>query len=221
MRSFILLLSLLALLALTACGTEKELIPPSFTEVTASGSLGSVTVLTTPSQDSTVTIKGNIDDVAATIVANSTVTGEVSVDVNSDGSWSFPFDPQEGANIVSFTASDARGNINQMILTVVHDTTAPLVTAVTQSIDPPPQLIVTFDEALLASSLATALFAVDNTPITAASFDPLTPNTVTLPLPVVLPAGPHTLTCSGVTDLSTLDGNSIAVGYSFDFTIAE
>lgn len=220
MRPFCLFISLLCLLALTACGTEDELIPPAFISTTASGSLGSPAILTTPSQDPGVTITGIIDDFAATLVASSTVTGEVPVVVNSsDGSWSFSLAPQEGANIISFTASDKRGNLNQMILTVNHDTTAPLVTAVTQSVDPSPQLIVTFDDALLASSLATALFAVGDTPITAVIFDPLTPNTVTLSLATALPAGLHQLTCSGVSDLATPDGNIIAVGYSFDFTI--
>lgn len=213
MRPLILLLSLLGLLALTACGTEEELIPPNI-KVDATTSL--------LVKDPSATITGTIDDLSATLVANSTVTGEVPVPVNN-GSWSFVFAPlTTGANIITFTASDQRGNLNQMILTVNHDPTPPIVTAVVQSVADPvnPQLIVTFDEALLESSLTTALFAVDTTPLTGATLDTLlTQKTVTLPLSVALPAGPHQLTCSGIRDLATPDGNPVAVGYSFDFTI--
>ena len=211
MRPFYLFLSLFCLLALVACGTEEELTQPTFSNITASGSLDSPTILTAPSQDLDVTISGNIDDLAATIVANSTVTGEVSVPVSSiDGSWSIPpFDPLEGANIVSVTATDKRGNINQLVLTVFHDTTAPLVTAVVQSVDPSPQIVVTFNEALLEASLATALFAVDGgTPIAAAPYDSLKPKTVTLPLSEALITGDHILTYDGVTDIATPTGNS-------------
>lgn len=216
MRPFYLFISLLCLLALTACGTEEELIPPTFRDIR----VNDAAVTTTPFKEPSVTIRGTLDDFAATLVANSTVSGEVPVIV-SDGNWSFVFAPlTAGANIISFTASDKRGNLNQMILTVNHDPTPPNVTAVVQSVDPSPQLIVTFDEALLESSLATALFAVDETPLSGGTLDTLlTQRTVTLPLVTALPAGPHKLTCSGVSDLATPDGNSIAVGYSFDFTI--
>ena len=125
-------ISLLCLLALTACGTEEELIPPAFSNIKVNDA--AVTTIA-PVKDPSVTITGTIDDFSATLVANSTVTGEVPVDVNSsDGSWSFTFAPlTSGANIVSFTASDKRGNLNQMILTVNHDPTPPSVTAVVQT----------------------------------------------------------------------------------------
>jgi hypothetical protein len=220
MRPFYLFISLLCLLALTACGTEEELTPPVFRDIRVNDAADTSLSFKDPS----VTITGIIDDFSATLVANSTVTGEVSVDVNSsDGTWIFTFAPlTTGANVVSFIASDKRGNLNQMILTVNHDPTPPTVTAVVQSVADPenPQLIVTFDEALLESSLTTALFAVDGTPLSGGTLDTLlTQRTVTLSLDTALPAGPHQLTCSGVSDLAIPDGNSIAVGYSFDFTI--
>lgn len=220
MRSLNLLLSFLCIFALVACGSEEELIPPAFSNITASGSLGSTTILTASFRDPSVTISGNIDDFTATIVANSTASGEVTVDVDSsNGSWSFLFSPQEGVNIVSLTASDKRGNLNQMVLTVLHDTTPPSVISVTQSVDPTPQLIVTFNEALLESSLATALFAVDGTPLSGASLDTLlTQRIVTLPLAVAL-SGEHLFTCTGVRDIATPDGNSVTDDYSFSFTI--
>lgn len=227
MRPFYLFIAFFCLFALTACGTEDELIPPAFSNITASGSLGSITILTTPFQDPGVTISGSVDDFTATVIANSTVSGEVPVVVNSNGgSWSFPLAPQEGANIVSFTASDERGNINQMILTVLHDPTAPLVTAVVQSVDPSPQLIVTFNEALLDTSLATALFSIVNPVDGAAVLDSLiatvtTSSTVSLPLAAALPPGTYRLTCPGVKDIATPDGNPVVVDYSFDFTIAK
>ena len=158
MRPFYLFLSLFCILALAACGTEEELIPPN---IKVDGATTSILV-----KDPSVTITGTIDDLAATLVANSTATGERSVDVNrNDGSWSFTFAPLTiGANIVSFTATDKRGNLNQMILNVNYDPTPPNVTAVVQSVTDPekPQLIVTFDEALLESSLTTTLFSVVN-----------------------------------------------------------
>lgn len=222
MRPLILFLSLLGLLALTACGTEEELIPPTFLTTLVNGAV----VTTTPFKEPSVTITGTLDDVSATLVANSTTSGEVPVAVSSsDGSWSFVFAPlTAGANIITFTASDQRGNLNQLILSVNHDPTPPIVTAVVQSVADPvnPQLIVTFDEALLESSLTTALFAVDATPLSGATLDTLlTKKTVTLPLPVALTAGSHRLTCNGIRDLATPDGNPVAVGYFFDFTIAE
>lgn len=221
MRPFYLLISLLCLFALTACGTEEELIPPDFLTTEVNGA----EVTTTPFKDPSVIVTVTLDDVNATLVANSTATGEVPVIVSDDGIWRFIFAPlTAGANIISFTASDKRGNLNQMILTVNHDPTPPIVTAVVQSVAEPanPQLIVTFDEALLESSLTTALFAVDTTPLSGATLDTLlTQKTVTLPLSVALPAGPHQLTCSGIRDLATPDGNPVAVGYSFDFSIAE
>jgi len=215
MRPSVLLLSLLCILALTACGREEELTPPAFSNIR----VNDAAVTTTPFKDPNVTITGSIDDLAATMVANSTTTGEVPVAVSgSDGSWSFPLALNAGANIVSFTASDVRGNINQMILTV-HYEPIPRVVSVTQNVDLSPQLIVTFDEALLESSLATAPFAVDSILISGATLDTLlTQKTVTLPLAAALTPGAHQLTCPGVTDLA---GNSIAADYTFTFTIAE
>lgn len=213
MRQFYLLFSLLCILALAACGTEEDLTPPAFSNVMVNGD----TVMSIPFKDPNVTITGNIDDFSATIVANSTVTGEVPVVVNSsDGSWSFPFAPQEGANLISFIASDKRGNLNQMILTLVHDPTPPLVTAVSQSTDPSLQLVVTFDETL-ADLQPTAVFAVDGNSVSGATLDTvLTHRIFTLPLSAVLTPGSHQLTCDGIVDLA---GNSVAVGYFFDFTI--
>lgn len=223
MRPFYLLLSLFWILALTACGSEEEITPPVFSNIAASGSLGSITPLTAPSQDPVITITGNIDDVAATIVAN-TVSGETSVTVQNDGTWEFDLTPKEGTNIVTFTASDQRGNINQLVLTVHHDTTAPLVKTAKQIVDPSPQLVVTFNEALLEASLDTALFSIVNAADDTVIVDSLiatftTPKTGTLLLGVTLLPGTYKLTCPGVKDIATPDGNSIAVGYSFNFTI--
>jgi hypothetical protein len=223
MRHFYLFFALLCILALAACGSEEELTPPAFGNIAASGSLDSTTILTAPSRDPDVTISGNIDDFAATIVADSTASGKVPVVVASDGSWSFTFAPQEGANLVSLTASDVRGNINQMIVTVTHDTTPPVVAAVTQSVDPSLQLVVTFNEILLDASLETASFSVvdaENTP----QAGPLTgsfttQSTVSLALEGALPTGSYRLLCPGVRDIATPDGNSITTDYFFDFTI--
>jgi hypothetical protein len=220
MRHFYLIFALLCILVLAACGSEEELTPPAFINITASGTLVSPTILTAPSQDPGVTISGNIDDLAATIVADSTVSGKVPVIVESDGRWSFTFAPQEGANLVSLTATDARGNINQMILTVTHDTTPPVITTVTQSVDPSPQLLVTFNETLLESSLATTIFAVDATQLPVGTLDTLlTKKTVTLALDGALAPGTYRLTCPGVTDIATPNGNSVTADYFFDFTI--
>ncbi len=223
MRQFYLLFSLLCILALAACGTEEELTPPAFSNMTGSGSLGSITILTAPFRDLNVSISGNVDDLAATIVANSTVTGEVPVAVDSsDGSWSFPFAPQEGANIISFIASDKRGNLNQMILTVLHDTIAPLVIAVLPSVDSL-QLNIIFNEALLDTSLTTALFSVvdaDGTTVVASrNATVVTPSTVNLLMDVALLPGSYRLLCPEVKDIATPDGNSVAADYSFPFTI--
>lgn len=224
MRPFYLLISLIFCLFLIACGKEDVLTPPVFSEVVATGSLNSPTILTLPSQDLAVTISGKIDDIAAKIVANSTVTGEKVVAVNPDGSWSFPITPLEGANTISFTASDLSGNINQMYLTVTHDVTAPTVLSVTQSVDPAaPKLFVSFNEALLPGSMTTAIFAVENadgTPLTGPLPATLTLSIVTLTLNAPLATGPYKLTCSGVTDLSTPLGNSAST-IIFDFTIIE
>lgn len=217
MRPFYLFLSLFCILALVACGTEEELSPPN---IKVDGATTSILV-----KDPSVTITGTIDDLAATLVANSTATGERSVDVNrNDGSWSFTFAPLTiGANIVSFTATDKRGNLNQMILNVNYDPTPPNVTAVVQSVTDPekPQLIVTFDEALLESSLTTTFFSVVNTVDESVVEDSLTgilvDSTVTLTLPAALPAGSYRLICPAITDLA---GNGLATN-SFDFTIAE
>ncbi|MBE0503421.1 MAG: hypothetical protein IBX46_04745 [Desulfuromonadales bacterium] len=119
MRLFCLFLSLLCLLALTACGTEDETIPPVFSNIQINGA----DVSSIPYTDSSVTITGNIDDFSATIVANSAATGERSVGVDSsNGSWSFEFAPLvAGLNSVSFTASDKRGNFNQLVLNLIYD----------------------------------------------------------------------------------------------------
>ena len=222
MRPFYLFISLLCLLALTACGTEDELIPPAFLTTEVNGAADTSLSFKDPS----VTITGTIDDFSATLVANSTLTGEVPVAVNSsDGTWTFTFAPlTAGANLISFTASDKRGNLNQMILTVNHDPTPPIVTSVVQSVADPekPQLIVTFDEALLESSLTTALFAVDQTSLSGATLDTLlTKKTVTLPLAAPFPPGTYQFTSTGVADLALPDGNSVAADYSFSFTIVE
>lgn len=218
MRPFFLTFSLLCILFLAACGSEEELTPPVFSSISASGSLNSTTILTAPSQDDTVTIRGNIDDFSASLVANTTVTGEVPLDVDSsDGNWIFEFLPQEGANTISFTVSDERGNINQMFLTLMHDTTAPTVIAVTQVLNPP-QLVVTFSESLLEASVLAESFSIDGVdfigvPVQSAA------NTVTLPLTTALSSGGHTLACGGIKDVATPDGNSILETYSFEFTI--
>jgi hypothetical protein len=110
-----------------------------------------------------------------------------------------------------------------MIVTVTHDTTPPVVAAVTQSVDPSLQLVVTFNEILLDASLETASFSVvdaENTP----QAGPLTgsfttQSTVTLALEGALPAGSYRLLCPGVRDIATPDGNSITTDYFFDFTI--
>ena len=217
MRSFYLFISLLCLLALTACGTEDELIPPAFLTTEVNGAADTLL----PFKDPSVTITGTLDDFSATLVANSTVTGEVPVDVNSsDGSWRFTFAPlTEGANIVSFIASDKRGNLNQMILTVNHDPTPPSVSSATLSMDPQNfdilLLNVTFDEALATLS-PTAIFSVvdkdgvlKDGPFTVTL---TTPSTVILPLAAETPPGTYRLICPAVTDLA---GNSVAVDYLF------
>lgn len=122
MRHFCLFLSLLCVLTLTACGTEDEIIPPVFSNI----KVNDADVSSLPYTVSSVTIKGNIDDFSATIVANSTVTGEVPVAVDSnDGSWVFPVTLQAGANAISFIASDKRGNINQLNLNLVYEPSIP------------------------------------------------------------------------------------------------
>lgn len=215
MRPFILLLSLLALLALTACGTEEELIPPAFLTTL----VNNAPVTTTPFKESSVPISGTLDDVSAKLVAKSTVTGEVPVDVNN-GSWTFTFAPlTAGANIITFTASDQRGNLNQMILTVVHDPTPPSISSVTQSVDPQNSanflLNVTFDEVLDTLSPAATFSVVDKDgaliggPFTVTL---TTPSTVILPLATKLPPGDYRLICPEVRDLA---GNSIVVDYLF------
>jgi hypothetical protein len=225
MRPFCLFLSLLCLLALTACGTEEETISPVFSNIQINGA----DVASVPYKESSVTITGNIDDISATIVANSAATGEHSVGVDSsNGSWSFEFAPLvEGLNSVSFTASDKRGNLNQMVLTILHDPTPPSVIAVAQSVADPekPQLIVIFNEALLEISLTTALFNVvnvDNAPLSGPFTGVLTTlNTVTLTLNGALAPGTYRLSCPGVRDIAIPDGNSVAADYFFEFTIAE
>lgn len=212
MRPFNLILSLLCLLALVACGTEEELTPPTFSNVMVNGAA----VTSIPFKDPNVTITGSIDDFSATIVANNTVTGETPVIVKNDGTWEFSFVlAAEGSYNITFTASDARGNINQMILTVTYDQTAPLISTLTQSLvgDPSvPQLIITFSEAL-APLPSTAPFAVSGSTVTSVTLEPLTKKIVTLSLSDALLPGSHTLTCSGVTDLA---GNDLAVAYIFD-----
>jgi hypothetical protein len=225
MRLFCLLLSLFCVLALSACGTEEETIPPTFSNIMVNGAV----VASVPYKDPSVTITGNIDDFVATLVANSTATGERAVDVDSsDGSWSFEFAPlTAGLNSVSFTASDKNGNLNQMVLTILHDPTPPSVITVTQSVADPdnPQLIVTFNEALLESSLTTAPFSVVNVennltigPLTGAL---TTLNTVTLSLIGALEPGTYRLICPDVKDIAITGGNSVATDYYFEFTIAE
>jgi len=118
MRSFCLFLSLLCLLALTACGTEDETIPPTFSNIQVNGA----DVSSIPYTDSSVTITGNIDDFSATIVANS--KNPVVVD-SSDGSWSFPLTLQLGPNVISFIASDKRGNFNQLVLNLIYEPSTP------------------------------------------------------------------------------------------------
>ena len=216
MRSFCLFLSLLCILTLTACGSEEELNPPVFSNV----KVNDADVSSIPYMDSSVTITGNIDDFAATIVANTTASGEDAVAVAIDGRWIFEFTPLvAGLNFVNFTASDKRGNFNQMILTILHDPTPPSVIAVTQSVADPenPQLIVTFGEAILASSLTSALFTVNGSSVTSVDLDPLANNIVTLTLNPVLVAGSYTLTYSGISDPA---GNMVSAA-NFDFTIAE
>jgi predicted small lipoprotein YifL len=118
MRLFSLFLSLLCVLTLTACGTEEEITPPAFSNI----KVNDADISSIPYTASNVIITGNIDDFTATIVANSTATGEVSVAVDSsDGSWSFPFTLQAGVNVVSFIASDQRGNLNQLILNLIYE----------------------------------------------------------------------------------------------------
>lgn len=122
MRLACLLLSLLCVLTLTACGTEEETIPPTFSDIKVNGA----DVSSLPYTNSSVTIKGTIDDFAATIVANSTVTGEESVVVDSsDGSWSFFIVLQEGANIITFIASDKNGNLNQLVMNLSYEPSIP------------------------------------------------------------------------------------------------
>jgi hypothetical protein len=219
MRPSFFLFLLLCILALTACGGEEELTPPAFSNITVKGAADT----SIPFKDPSVTIAGAIDDVSATLVASSTAIGEVPVAVNSsDGSWSFNFAPlTAGANIISFTASDKSGNINQMILTVLHDPTPPSVSSVTLSMDPQNfdilLLNVTFDEVLATLSPAAIFSVVDNAgALIAGPFTVTltTPSTVILPLAAETPPGTYRLICPdpGVSDLA---GNSVAVDYLF------
>lgn len=118
MRSFCLFLALFFVLVLSGCGSEDDTSPPSFRDIRINGS----TDFSTTFSVSSVTITGTIDDFGAKIVANSSATGERGVDVNSaDGNWIFVFEPlSAGSNIITLTATDDRGNINQMILTVLY-----------------------------------------------------------------------------------------------------
>ena len=223
MRTFCLFLSLLCVLTLTACGTEDETIPPIFSNIMINGAV----VASVPFKESSVTITGNIDDFSATIVANSAATGERSVGVDSsNGNWSFEFAPLvAGLNSVSFTASDKRGNLNQMVLTILHDPTPPSVIAVAQSVADPekPQLLVIFNEALLDNSLTTARFNVVNVDnaLSIGLFTGVltTLNTVTLTLDGALAPGTYRLSSPGVRDIAIPDGNSVTADYFFDFTI--
>jgi hypothetical protein len=217
MRPFYLFISLLCLLVLTACGSEDELIPPVFLSTEVNGA----TDTSLPVKESSVTITGTLDDVSATLVANSTLTGEVPVAVNgSDGSWIFTFAPlTAGANIVSFIASDQRGNLNQLILTVNHDPTPPSVSSVTLSMDPQNfdilLLNVTFSEVLATLSPAAIFSVVDKADVLIAgpfTVTLTTPSTVILPLAAETPPGTYRLICPEVTDLA---GNSVAVDYLF------
>lgn len=223
MRPLTLLVFSLCLFLLVACGSEEELTPPAFSNIVATGTAGSSTILSAPSQDVTVTITGEVDDFSAQLMVDSTVSGKVAVAVDpADGTWSFTFTPQEGVNNVVFTASDQRGNSHQMTLTMTHDTTAPVIAKVVQDLTTPasPKLVVTFNESLLETSLPTAIFSVDAGPVLSANaFDPLNPKVVTLPLSAALSAGSHQITCSGVSDISTPLYNSVAVDYFFDFSI--
>ena len=223
MRFSYLLISLLLIGGLSACGSEELMIPPTFSNVMVNDV--DIKILTPSFNVQSVTITGNISDSAVIIVGNnSTLTAETPVTVNSDGSWilnDFPLST-EGVNTVTLTASDPRGNINQLRLTVTRDTTAPVVSLVTQSLVDPLKLTVTFNEDLLDTSVATSIFTVVTDGIsltlTADPFNPLTPRVVTLPLSVSLAAGLHQLTCVGVTDRATLGGNSVSSTYTFDFT---
>ena len=122
MRLFCLFLSLLCVLTLTACGTEEEVTPPVFSNI----KVNEADVSSLPYTVSSVTIKGNMDDFSATMVA-STVTGEVPVVVeSSDGSWNFPLTLQAGANVITFIASDKNGNLNQLILNLFYAPPSPI-----------------------------------------------------------------------------------------------
>lgn len=216
MRPFILFLSLLTLLALTACGTEDELIPPVFLTTEVNGAK----VTTTPFKESSVIITGTLDDLNATLVANSTVTGEVPVAVDSGaGSWRFPLPLSVGANIVSFIASDKRGNLNQLILTVNHDPTPPTVSATspaagTTVTTPVTAVTVTFSEAL-AGEPTLANFSIFTTPISSVTYDAAT-QTATLALAGPLANGEQTVNFVGpITDPA---GNPLAQT-SFTFTV--
>lgn len=224
MRQYYLFILLLLLAVLTACGSEELMTPPVFSNVTVRDSLDLTKILTSPFQNSQVTITGTIDDVTAEIVASSTVSGELTI---IDGSWAYAFAPAEGANLVTFTASDQEGNINQLFLTVTRDTTPPSMSAVAQGtnlLTLAPQLIVIFSEEVLISSLKADGFVVlkDGVPLLTLSADPLTTTTtsmVTLPLSTALSAGTYQISCVGITDLSTPTGNSVATDYLKEFTI--
>lgn len=219
MRLDILVLMALLLL-LTACGSEDELIPPVFGNITVNGSAE----LSTSFRASTLTMTGTVDDVRATLVAKTVENVEVSIPVNStDGRWSLTFSPQEGVNLVTLTASDKRGNVNQMLLNVLHDSLPPLVTSVTQDLTEPasPRLIVLFNEPIHEESLTNALFAVNQEPLSPGTVDSLTQKIVTIPLRSALAPGDYQLNCVGVTDLADTGGNSLLAGDTFSFSIVE
>lgn len=219
MRPVHFLILLILILSLSACGSEEALTPPLFSNITAFGPA------TLTGRGQSITVTGKISDPAADIVIKSTVQGELTR--SSDGNWQYIFSPQEGTNTVICTATDQHGNVNQMSFTVLYAPHAPVVTAVTQSLNPSPQLLVTFNNDLTSADLSTAIFTVVKDglpPLTIAkpfSLSPLAPKSVTLTLSTALLPGSYQLTYSGVADpLSTLN-NIIPVNYAFDFTIVE
>ena len=127
MRFFPLFAVLLFVSLLSACGSEEEIIPPTYSDIRVNTELATAERLLIPYTESEVTISGMIDDLSAKIVAT-TAAGDVDVPVvpidNSKGSWTFLFPLlEESANSVTFAATDQRGNVNRLYLTVLRDTT--------------------------------------------------------------------------------------------------
>lgn len=223
MRATLLLLLALILTALlVACGTEDaDLFPPAFTLSPASMNL-----LNRPSNAATVVLSGTLDDPAATVeVEINGSAAPAAFVLAADGSWTLSFTPVEGTNSVSLTASDLRGNINQLAFGLVHDTTLPTVTAHVPTQDATlaaavDTISITFSEALAENVPVAADFLIDNVAIAATNFayDPAT-RIATLTAVPALGNGSHSVSIGVSGAIVDPAGNPLAPK-TINFTVA-